>query len=195
MAHETSLAGQSDEELMALVDRKDLAALETLYNRHHRLALAVAYRVLGEMESAEDIVQETFLAAWRQASSYRADRGQARAWLLSIARNRAIDRLRREWHGGPTEALDEALVDEQSPDVFAVAIRTLDRERIRAALRTLSKEQRETVELAFYGGLSQSEIATKAGLPLGTVKGRMRLAMEKLRLALADLAPEAGGAG
>ena len=183
----------TDEELMALLERRDVRALEMIYDRHHRLALAVAYRVVGDMQSAEDIVQETFLAAWRQAATYRPERGRVRAWLLSIVRNRAIDRLRRGRSAGQTTELDPTLVDERAPDALQLAEQNVQRERIRQALAGLSSEQRETVELAYYGGLTHSEIAERVGLPLGTVKGRMRLAMEKLRLSLGDLAPETGG--
>jgi RNA polymerase sigma-70 factor, ECF subfamily len=179
---------------MALLQGRELAALEALYDRHHRIVLALAYRVLGDVGSAEDVVQETFLSAWRHSDSYRPERGRARSWLLSIARHRAIDRVRRSRARGEVAELDPSAVDPNAADVLQAAEANDRRERILRALATLSSEQRQAVELAYYGGLTHLEISQRTGLPLGTVKGRLRLAMEKLRLALADLAPEIGGA-
>jgi RNA polymerase sigma-70 factor (ECF subfamily) len=168
----TRLADRSDEELMVLLQGQELDALDVLYDRHHRLALALAHRVLGDRDSAEEVVQEAYLAAWRQAATYREDRGNARTWLLSIVRHRAIDRARRARDVSSLSDLDDSLVDQHAPEVW-----------------------REAVELAYYGGLTHQEIAERTGVPLGTVKGRTRLAMGKLRTALADLAPETGGRG
>jgi len=189
----SDLAARSDEDLMALLQRRDLQALEALYDRHHRLALALAYRVVGDRDSAEEVVQETFLAAWRQSASYRPDRGGARGWLLSIARHRAIDRLRKARGLGQVAELDESLVDHRSPDLTQLVHEGSLRERVAEALASLPIEQREAIELAFYGGLTHTEISEQTGVPLGTVKGRVRLALEKLRLTLADLATEMGG--
>jgi RNA polymerase sigma-70 factor, ECF subfamily len=189
-----TLSEYSDEELMALLQGRELAALEALYDRHHRIALALAYRVLGDVGSAEDVVQETFLSAWRHSDSYRPERGRARSWLLSIAHHRAIDRVRRSRARGEVTELDPSAVDPNAADLVQAAEANDRRERILRALATLSSEQRQAVELAYYGGLTHVEISERTGLPLGTVKGRLRLAMEKLRLALADLAPEIGSA-
>lgn len=189
----TRLADRSDKELMVLLQRHELDALDVLYERHHRLALALAHRVLGDRDSAEEVVQEAYLAAWRQAMTYREDRGNARTWLLSIVRHRAIDRARRTRNVSSLSELDDSLVDQRAPEVWQVASLNLQREQIVRALATLPREQREAVELAYYGGLTHQEIAERTGVPLGTVKGRTRLAMEKLRTALADLAPETGG--
>jgi len=178
---------------MALLQKRDLGAFETLYDRHHRIALALAYRVVGDFEAAEDIVQETFLAAWRQSETYHHARGRVRSWLLSIARHRAIDRLRRTRPPGQLAELDTSVVDPRATDVLDAAEESARRDRIVQALTALSDEQRQTVELAYYGGLTHKEISERTSLPLGTVKGRMRLAMEKLRLALADLGPDEGG--
>lgn len=188
------LSERSDEELMALLGREDLTALEALYDRYHRLTLALAYRVLGDHGAAEDVVQETFLAAWRRASSYNPERGRVREWLLSVARHRAIDRLRGASNPGVTAELDETLADDRSPEVWEQVDHNLRRDRIRQVLGTLPLEQREVIELAYYGGLTHQEISKRTGAPLGTVKGRLRLVMEKLRHTLADLAPGAGGA-
>lgn len=189
----SGLTERSDEELLVLLGRDDLLALEALYDRYHRLTLALAYRVLGDREAAEDIVQETFLAVWRRASSYNHERGRVREWLLSVARHRAIDRLRGTSNPGSTLELDETLADERSPEVWEQVDTNLRRDRIRQALETLPGEQREVIELAYYGGLTHQEISERTGAPLGTVKGRLRLVMEKLRLTLADLAPGFGG--
>jgi RNA polymerase sigma-70 factor, ECF subfamily len=191
----TRLADRSDEELMVLLQGQELDALDVLYDRHHRLALALAHRVLGDRDSAEEVVQEAYLAAWRQAATYREDRGNARTWLLSIVRHRAIDRARRARDVSSLSDLDDSLVDQHAPEVWHVASLNLQREQIVRALATLPTEQREAVELAYYGGLTHQEIAERTGVPLGTVKGRTRLAMGKLRTALADLAPETGGRG
>ena len=158
-----------------------VSALEALYDRHHLLALGLAFRVLGDRESAEEVVQEMFLSVWRQASTFRPERGRAREWLLSIARHRASGRARRG-DGGSTR-----------PRGLGASGRQERRERVVSALAGLPPEQREAVELAYYGGLTHQEFAARIGMPLGTVKGRMRLAMEKLRLGLAELAPERGG--
>ena len=178
---------------MTMLQQKELAALEALYDRHHRLVLALAHRVLGDRETAEDIVQETFLTAWRQAAVYSQERGRVRGWLLSIARNRAIDRLRRTRNVRQIDEVSDSLVDQRSANLEEAIDEKARRERLRQALAVLSADQREAVELAYYGGLTHQEISQRTGAPLGTVKGRMRLAMEKLRLALADLAPEVAG--
>ena len=191
----TALTGRNDEELLALLQHANVAALEELYDRHHRLALAVAFRVLDDRGEAEEVVQETFLAVWRRSATFRPERGGARGWILSIVRHRAIDRGRRARGAASTAALDDTLQDDRGGDVFQAANRHVERERIQAAMSSLPHEQRETVELAYFAGLTQQEISGRVGVPLGTVKGRMRLAMEKLRVVLADLATEVGGGG
>ena len=178
---------------MALLQRNVSEALGDLYDRHHRLVLTLAYRIVGDRAAAEEVVQEAFLSVWRQARTYRSERGGVRTWLLSIARHRAIDRIRRAPKMGQVAALDDALVDSRLPEVWEQADENVRRDRVRQVLETLPPEQREVVELAYYGGLSQHQIAERTAVPLGTVKGRTRLAMEKLRLALADLTPELGG--
>lgn len=186
---------------MALLQQSDpgttseqaVGALEALYDRHHRLALGLAFRVLGDRESAEEVVQETFLSVWRQAGTYRTERGRAREWLLSIARHRAIDRARRALAPGQVAELDEAMVDQRIPEVWEQVDQQERRDRVVSALAELPAEQRAAIELAYFGGLTHQEIAARIGVPLGTVKGRMRLAMEKLRIGLSELAPERGG--
>lgn len=169
---------------MRRVQQRDASALEIMYERHHRLALGLAYRIVGSRETAEDIVQESFLAVWRQADSYHADRGRVRDWLLQIVRNRGIDRLRRARGVGVSAELDPAMPDQRLPEAWEVASQHEVHTEIQMAMAQLPAEQREAIDLAYFGGLSQQEIAERTGAPLGTVKGRMRLAMEKLRLAL-----------
>ena len=149
----------------------------------------LAYRIVGSRESAEEIVQESFLTVWRLSSSYHVERGRVRDWLLQIVRNRCIDRLRRERGFGTVSELDPAIPDRQLPEAWAVASQSELREEVSAAMALLPAEQREAVDLAYFSGLSQQEIAERTGAPLGTVKGRMRLAMDKLRQTLWTRAP------
>ena len=175
-------AAPTDEALMlALTERME--ALETLYERHSGAALGLAIRMLGERETAEEVVQEAFLALWRHAARYDVARGSVRTWLLGIVHNRAIDRLRGR---APTSALPDDLGADPSPesDVWGQAVQRLDREAVGQALAQLPAEQRQTIELAYYAGLTHAQIATMLELPLGTVKGRMRLALGRLRTLL-----------
>lgn len=176
-----------DEELLAAIQRRDDAALAELYDRYGRLAFGLAYRILGERGTAEDIVQEAFLAVWRRSSSFQADRGSARAWLMSIVHNASIDRRRgrhrRELTDVPLDDLAFKL-ETDAEDTFDVVSERMEAEHVRAALGGLPPEQREAIELAYFGGLTQQEIATRTGTPLGTVKSRMRLGLLKLRTLL-----------
>ncbi|MFQ6029203.1 MAG: RNA polymerase sigma factor [Dehalococcoidia bacterium] len=181
----------SDERLLQELQQQNLEALEEFYERHHRLALAVAYRVLGDKEAAEDVIQEAFLAVWRQADSYSTERGKARSWFLSIVRHRAIDVTRGRSYTRQRISLDQINFEPRYPDVWQQVDANLDRDRIKEAVDTLPEEQREAVTLAFFGGFTHLEIAQRVGAPLGTVKGRIRLAMNKLRSLLVDL--EEGG--
>ena len=183
----------SERELIEAALRGDRDSFETVIRTHSRKLFAVAFAILQDRAEAEDIVQETFLTAWRQAAVYSQERGRVRGWLLSIARNRAIDRLRRTRNVRQIDEVSDSLVDQRSANLEEAIDEKARRERLRQALAVLSADQREAVELAYYGGLTQQEISQRTGAPVGTVKGRMRLAMEKLRLALADLAPEVAG--
>lgn len=146
----------------------------------------MVYAMLGSPEAAEEVTQDAFERVWREARSYRADRGSVRTWLLAIARNAAIDRHRRTApRTAPERPLEEGL-EHADPDAEAILERTVLSARVREALGTLPAEQREVIALSFYGGYAQSEIAARLGIPLGTVKGRARLALAKLRTALAD---------
>jgi RNA polymerase sigma-70 factor (ECF subfamily) len=179
----------NDEELLAAIQQSDEGALAELYDRYGRLAFGLAYRILGERGTAEDVVQEAFLAVWRRSTSFKADRGSARAWLMSIVHNAAIDRRRgrfkREQEAVPLDDLAFKLENE-AEDPFALVSEQIDAEKVRSALGTLPGEQREAIELAYFGGLTQQEISDRTGTPLGTVKSRMRLGLHKLRSLLID---------
>lgn len=173
----------------------EIAALETLYDRYRAVAYALALRITADAQLAEDVVQDAFLGVWRNADRYAAGRGSVRTWLLSIVHHRAIDLVRRR---RPTESIPTE--GDSSESVLTVAdpwpevAGRLDRDRIRAALARLSEVQREAVELAYFGGLTQVEIADRVGAPLGTVKSRIRLGLLALRQALLDQATQANGA-
>jgi RNA polymerase sigma-70 factor (ECF subfamily) len=172
-----------DRELLSRVAHGDVAALRTLYDEHAPRAMAIAIRILRSVQEAEDVVQETFLELWRRARQFDAARGGAIAWVVTIARSRAIDRLRAA--GTADRAVAGATAGEGlSPTAFpaphAEAERRRDEERVANALRALPEEQRRTIELAYFEGLSQSEIAERTGTPLGTVKMRVKLAIAKL---------------
>jgi RNA polymerase sigma-70 factor (ECF subfamily) len=177
------LEAEPDEVLVDRLIRKDADALDALYARYGRLAFALAYRVLGSPEGAEDVVQEAFLAIWRNAATYQRSRGAARGWLLTVVRNRAIDSLRaREARPKVGASLDEiGPLAAKDDDPAEDALRRVEAAAVRQALTTLPPEQRETVELAFFAGLTYPEVAARTGAPLGTVKSRMRLALERLR--------------
>jgi RNA polymerase sigma-70 factor, ECF subfamily len=173
----------SDEALVqALPDQLD--ALDTLYERYGRLAFGVALRMVGDRETAEDVVQEAFLALWRAARTYQPGRASLRTWLLTIVHHRSIDRLRGR---APVAPLPEELgPDTSAPDPWTLTAQRLDRAEIQGALGTLPAEQRQAIELAYFAGLTQAQIAAALALPLGTVKGRLRLGLGRLRTLLRD---------
>ena len=181
----------TDSELLAAVaTRRDPDALALLYDRYGGIAYGLAQRIVADTGAAEDVVQEAFFNVWRNAARYAEDRGSVRTWVLSIVHNQAIDKLRRS-RSKRLEAQIEAageVADRQ--DVFQEVAANLERHRIRQALQTLPNEQRTTIELAYFGGCSHSEIAGLLRIPLGTVKGRLRLGLDKLRVALAEPALE-----
>ncbi len=179
----TTERGPSDEALVAALAASDIAALAALYDRYGRLAYALAYRILGESESAQDVVHDAFLSAWRGARSYRRERGNARGWLLSIVHHRAVDLLRRKTAFRPAP-LDAAEIRPAEEDTAEMAERNVAGEGVRRALETLPPAQRRTIELAYFGGYTHVELAELLGVPLGTVKGRMRIGLQKLRRAL-----------
>ena len=179
----------ADEDLMPLVERKDPAAFEIVYDRHGGAAYSLAYRIVGDRQVAEEVTQEAFLSVWRSGARFDRARGSVRTWLLGVVRNRAIDVLRREAGRLSTVSLDLDTVPEQRSRFEPTDAEALRREasrEVRGALAHLPEDQLKVVQLAYFGGLSHTEIAEVLGMPLGTVKGRMRLAMEKMRATLAE---------
>lgn len=178
------LAHLSDEALVALAARSEQAALAELYDRYGRTAYGLALRVLRDQALAEDAVQEAFLAVWRTASRFVPERGKASTWILTLVHRRAVDAVRREQRRR-ADSLDRAA----EPSVEGVeedAWLRLQRERVQAALRRLPDAQREALELAYYGGFSQSELAERLGQPLGTIKSRMFTGLSTLREQLGE---------
>ena len=171
----------TDETLMLAIQRKSLEALEVMYDRHQGTALAVAFRVLNDRSLAEDVVQEAFLAAWRQAEGFRPERGNVRSWLFSIVRHRAIDVTRGGSFNRERVSLDDIGVEPGAPDTWQQVSANLDREQVKRAVDALPKEQMEVITLAYFAGHTQQEISEIIGAPLGTVKSRVRLAMQRLR--------------
>lgn len=190
----------ADEELMAVVDRKEPAAFEVLYDRHGGAAFSLAYRIVGDRTAAEDVTQEAFLSIWRSNARFDRARGSVRSWVLSVVRNRAIDALRRGGAQAPKLDHDDDGTLEARPAHERTedeAIRRENSRELRGALSELPADQSQVIELAYFGGFSHSEIAEMLNMPLGTVKGRMRLGLEKIRSQLAEaMSPETalGGA-
>lgn len=175
---------RNDEEMLAALAQRDLSALEELYDRYSKVAYSLAYRIVGDRGSAEDVVQEAFLSVWRQAGSYRRERGSPRTWLLSIVHHRSIDRLRSSASSGstiPYEDLPQDREDVSKPSIWQQAWNNTRGDIVRRALERLPSEQKKSIELAYFSGYTQSEIAELMGVPLGTVKGRMRIGLQKLR--------------
>jgi RNA polymerase sigma factor (sigma-70 family) len=182
----------SDEALVALVARGDEDALAELYDRVGRTAFGLAHRVLRDERHAEDAVQEAFLAVWRTAASFRAERAKASTWILTLVHRRAVDLVRREERRRAEplgDAHEPALAGEAEATEEAAWIR-FERERVQSALKQLPDAQREAIELAYYGGFSQSELAERLGVPLGTIKSRMFSGLARLRELLDDSAQE-----
>ncbi|MFL5894246.1 MAG: RNA polymerase sigma factor [Thermoleophilaceae bacterium] len=173
---------------MRLVQRGDARAFEAVYDRHGAAAFSLAYRIAGNRAAAEDIVQEAFLSVWRSAVRYQPERGNLRSWLLSVVHNRAIDSLRRsvghDRRRADAEGIEERAAARELTD--AEAFRREEAKTVRSALETLPADQLRVVELAYFGGFTHSQIADMLGMPLGTVKGRMRLALDKMRDGLGE---------
>jgi len=161
----------------------DLADLEALYDAHHRQAIGLAFRILGDMGDAEEAVQEVFLSAWRSGHTYDPSRGSTHTWILSMVRNRSIDVLRAR-RRRPVQPLAEGVDPPDTTDVPAQAASNVDAASARAALDTLPPEQKQVIELAYFGGLSHTEIAAQLAAPIGTVKSRIRLGLDHLRVAM-----------
>lgn len=177
----------ADEDLMSLAQRDDLEAFELLYERHKRVAYSLARRIVGGDGNADDVVQETFISVWRSIERYDAKKASVRTWLMRIVHRRAIDNLRSQTVHSKRRAdgedlLDGVVSDEPSPDSQALQQELSD--NVRGVLVELPSEQRAVIELAYFNGFTHSEIAEILDEPIGTVKGRMRLGLEKMRGAL-----------
>src|SRR5947207_1680104 len=178
------LAHLSDEALVLLAARSQQGALAELYDRYGRPAYGLALRVLRDEKLAEDAVQEAFVSVWRTAARFVPERGKASTWILTLVHRRAVDAVRREQRrrADPLESASEPLASGADEDVWL----RLQRERVQEALRQLPDVQREALELAYYGGFSQSELAERLGQPLGTIKSRMFAGLARMRELLGD---------
>ena len=184
-----TLAPFSDEALLALIPTPDgNLALAELYDRYGRVAYGLALRILRDSALAEDAVQEAFLAVWRTATSFRAERGKPSTWILTLVHRRAVDLVRREERRRTPPPETAADLDAAAPATEEEAVLRERRLAVQDALRQLPKDQREALELAYYGGLTQSELAEQLSVPLGTVKSRMFAGLRRL----GDLLAEAG---
>ena len=173
----------ADEDLISLVEGGDAEAFAVLYDRHGRPAYSLAYRMMGEKQAAEELAQNAFIKVWRRAGSYRAERASVRTWILSIVHNRGIDQLRSHASRRRLQEKIEASAASSQPseEAFAETWRNTQAEQVREALSTLPKEQLKILELAYFSGYTHVEIAELLGVPLGTVKGRMRAGLKKMR--------------
>ena len=180
-----SPADVADRAVLVRLADGELDALGDLYDRYKTMAYSIAYRITNDPSLAEDVVQDAFLGVWRNAARYIEGRGSVKTWLLAIVHHRAIDTVRRR---RPTTELPDVELPPPSaltlPDVWAEVVAVLDAETVRVALDVLSDVQREAIELAYFGGLTQQEIAERTATPLGTVKSRMRLGLLAMRRTL-----------
>jgi RNA polymerase sigma-70 factor (ECF subfamily) len=179
----------ADEELMPWIAKKDPEAFEVFYDRHGGAGFSLAYRILGDRSAAEDCIQEAFISIWKSGARFDSTRGSVRSWTLSIVRNRAIDALRSKAGKAPKLTFDDDAILEARPAAEHTEAEVLAAEtavEVRGALSQLPTDQSKVIELAYFGGFSQSEIAGMLNVPLGTVKGRMRLGLEKVRAELAE---------
>jgi RNA polymerase sigma-70 factor (ECF subfamily) len=178
----------ADEDLMQLVRRGQAPAFEVVYDRHADAAFSLAYRMCGQRALAEDVVQEGFLALWRSGARYDRNRGSVRTWILGIVHNRGIDALRRRAVRDRGRVSEEGIEERMAaPERTELEVARRDEAReIRDALEQLPDEQSRVIELAYFGGLTHVQIASMLDTPVGTIKGRMRLGLAKMRMALGD---------
>jgi RNA polymerase sigma-70 factor (ECF subfamily) len=181
----------ADEDLMLLVREGEARAFEVIYERHSGAAFSLAYRMCGRRNLAEDVTQEAFLALWRSGARYDRARGSVRTWVLGIVHNRAIDALRRSMVHDRRRASDEGIEERFESDVRTdtEAARRSEAREIQALIDELPEEQSRVIQLAYFGGFTHSEIAEMLGAPIGTIKGRMRLGLEKMRARLGTPEP------
>jgi RNA polymerase sigma-70 factor, ECF subfamily len=184
----SEISSLADEDLMARVQEGDARAFEVIFDRHADAAFSLAYRMCGRRATAEDVVQEAFVSLWRSGARYDRTRGSVRSWVLGVVHNRAIDLFRRDSVRTSKDVSDEGAVERMAaPDSTEAEVqRGEDASEVRGALQELPDDQRQVIELAYFGGFTHSEIAEQLKLPAGTVKGRMRLGLTKLRLSLGD---------
>ena len=180
----------SDEDLISAICSRAEWAIELLYQRYHRFAYSLAYHILHESSAAEDVVQETFLSIWYKAPSYQRQHGSVHRWLQAIVHHRAIDRVRaaahRDYQWTSLQLEDEQDPPGQRPELWEEIWHGEQQALIRAALEQLPAEQRQVIEMAYFGGYTHAEIADRWQIPLGTVKGRMRLGLQKMKRILQE---------
>jgi len=178
----------ADEDVMQLVRRGDARAFELIYERHSAAAFSLAYRMMGTRGAAEDVTQDAFLSMWRSGARYDRARGSVRSWLLGIVHHRAIDALRRATVHDKRRAGDEGIEErfEARERTDVEAARREESDVVRGALRSLPSDQSQVIELAYFGGFTHTEIAEMLDAPVGTVKGRMRLGLKKMRAQLGE---------
>lgn len=195
MAGQTFDNTPTDAQLLEGVAQRDEPSLAALYDRYHLLAFSLALRVVNDRGRAEDVVQDAFLSVWRKAGSYVEGRGSVKTWLTSIVRNRAIDLVRAKRESDSDDEAVLLAIRDPRPSVIEQVTATLDRDVIRGAIGELPLEQRQAIAMAYFEGRSHSEISEATGLPLGTVKSRIRLGMHRLRglLLEAGMAPSWDG--
>jgi RNA polymerase sigma-70 factor, ECF subfamily len=188
VAGQPQISSFADEDVMALVGDGDPRAFEVLYDRHAGSAFSLAYRMVGNRGVAEDISQDAFLSIWRSRLRYRPDRGSVRTWVLGIVHHRAIDALRRNQVHDRRRASAEGLEErEEAAERTDVEVARRDEARhVRSAIDTLPDDQSRVIELSYFGGFTHTQIAEMLEQPVGTVKGRMRLGLEKLRRELVE---------
>lgn len=178
----------ADEDLMPLIRAGDAAAFGVLYDRHSTAAFSLAYRILGRRAEAEDAIQEAFLAIWRSGARYDRTRGSVRSWVLGIVHHRTIDVVRRASVHDRRRASDEGLEETHAAKerTDEEVLRRMEANEVREAMQTLPAEQARVIELAYFGGFTHVEIAHMLDIPLGTIKARLRLGLQKLRVQLVE---------
>jgi RNA polymerase sigma-70 factor (ECF subfamily) len=183
---DADLRALADEDVMQLVGRGEARAFEVIYERHSGAAFSLAYRMMGTRARAEDVTQEAFLSIWRSGARYDRARGSVRTWLLGIVHHRGIDALRRATVHDKRRTGDEGIEErfEAGERTELEAARREEAGVVRGAMASLPSEQLQVIELAYFGGFTHTEIATMLDAPVGTVKGRMRLGLQKLRTSL-----------